>query len=104
MSAVGEQDGGNSPAALLERLYKTEAFGAVIDIYPLVRDPVLGEGLLGALAVRAPRSSIHLDLGHRSTPHDMNEVGFGKQRAGGDAELGVGRRRHRDVGQPELAD
>ena len=50
---------------LLQLLDVLEPGGVLVDVDPLVGDPLFGEESLRALAVRAPRSAVDGDLGHQ---------------------------------------
>jgi hypothetical protein len=56
--AVGEDDRGDRPAAVLELLDEAEAFGVGVDVDPGERDALLLEEGLRATAVGAPRRPV----------------------------------------------
>src|SRR5262245_59946945 len=68
MAAIGEDDGWNRAAPVLELFHEAKALGVVVDVDPLVGLAVLGQELLGALAVGAPGRPIDLDLSHSAGP------------------------------------
>ena len=70
--ALREDDRGDRPSALLELLDEAEPLGVLVDVDPAEGNPVLGEELLGPLAVGAPRRPVHGDLGHPATPPELD--------------------------------
>ena len=62
---------GMRAAALLQLLDEAEPLGVLVDVHPPVGDAVLGEELLGPLAVGAPGCPVDGDdLGHPQLPHE----------------------------------
>ena len=59
-----EDDRRDRPPALLQLLDVPQPVGVLVDVDPVVRDALLGEESLRALAVRTPRRAVDRDLRH----------------------------------------
>src|ERR1019366_767536 len=62
-----EDDCGNRASAVLQLLDVLQGGSVLIDVDPVVGDPLFGEESLRALAVRAPRSAVDGDLRHQDS-------------------------------------